>query len=119
MADQLSNGHLSRAAILQAEDLPTRSVDVPEWGGAVWIRTMTGGERDRFEAEFKRDPTSDIRARLAVATICDEAGGLIFSAEDVPAITRKSSKALDRIFAAATVHTGLTERDVEELRKNS
>ncbi len=120
MADQL-NGHikLTRDAILGAQDLPVLSIPIPEWGGEVYIRTMTGGERDQFEAGWKRNPTDDIRARLAVATLCQEDGQLLFTAADVPALSAKSSKALDRIFAASTAHSGLTDKDVEDLRKNS
>ncbi len=120
MADQL-NGHirLTRDAILGAQDLPVLSISIPEWGGEVFIRTMTGGERDQFEASWKRNPTDDIRARLAVATVCDEGGQLLFTSADVPALSAKSSKALDRIFAASTAHSGLTDKDVEELRNNS
>ncbi len=40
---------LSRDQILGASDLPTETVDVPEWGGQVIVRSMTGAERDRFE----------------------------------------------------------------------
>ncbi len=123
MADELigGNGHirLTRDAILGAQDLPVLTVSVPEWGGEVFIRTMTGGERDQFEASWRQNRTDDIRARLAVATLCDEDGHLLFTAADVPGISAKSSKALDRIFAASTAHSGLTDKDVEELRKNS
>ncbi len=119
MADKLNGPlRLTRESILGAADLPQREVDVPEWGGSVLIRAMTGGERDRFEAAWKQDPSSDIRARLAQATLCDETGSLIFGSQDIPSLSAKSSKALDRIFAAATVHNGITDKDVEELRKN-
>ncbi len=119
MADQLNElVRLTRDAILRVEDLPLHEVAVPEWGGMVLIRAMTGGERDRFEAAWKQDPSSDIRARLAQATLCNPAGDLIFKLEDVPSLSAKSSKALDRIFTAATIHNGITDRDVEELRKN-
>jgi len=117
MADQLTR--LTRDAILDANDLPVVRVPIPEWGGTVFIRTMTGGERDQFEAEWKKNPTDDIRARLAVATLCDAEGTLLFTPADVPLLSKKSSKALDRIFAASTAHSGLTDKDVEELRKNS
>lgn len=115
---------LNASAILSADDLPRELVEVPEWGGSVYVRTMTAGERDRFEAEHRRrgesgDAYEDIRARLAVSTVCDESGALLFTPADVPAISRKSAKALDRIFAAAQRLNGLSSQDVEDLRKNS
>jgi hypothetical protein len=114
MADQLT-----KARILEAQDLPLKEVPVPEWGGKVFVRMMTAGQRDAFEAEQTTNPHRDLRARLAVATVCDEAGELLFTAEDVPTLTKKSARALDRIFAAAARHNGITQADVDELRKNS
>lgn len=115
MADQLT-----RSAILAAQDLPLKEVQVPEWGGAVYVRMMTAGERDAFEAsQGQGNPHRDLRARLAVATVCDSCGSALFTAEDVPALTAKSGRALDRIFAAAAKHNGITAADVEDLRKNS
>ena len=38
--------YLDKAAILTADDLGRREVAVPEWGGTVLIRGLTGAERD-------------------------------------------------------------------------
>ena len=43
---------LSREDILKAEDLPTEEVPVPEWGGSVLVRGLTGRERDLFETSM-------------------------------------------------------------------
>ena len=40
---------LSKTAILCANDLKTEDVDVPEWGGAVRVRSFTGRARDAFD----------------------------------------------------------------------
>ena len=39
---------LSKDAILAADDLPRETVHVPEWGGDVYVRTMSGTDRDAF-----------------------------------------------------------------------
>lgn len=106
---------LTRDQILQFDDLKREEVNVPEWGpgATVFVRTMTGSERDRFEAAFLRD-RSDTRARLAVATVCDEQGKLLFTPADMPAISRKSSAALDRIFAVAMRLSRIGKEDVAE-----
>jgi len=36
-----------KADILAADDLPRVAVEVPEWNTTVWVREMTGSERDR------------------------------------------------------------------------
>ena len=45
---------LSKSASLCANDLQTEDVDVPEWGGAVRVRSFTGRELDAFEASISQ-----------------------------------------------------------------
>ena len=40
---------LSRNAILNADDLPRKEVFVSEWNGSVFVRALTGAERDKRE----------------------------------------------------------------------
>jgi hypothetical protein len=117
---------LGRDLILQAKDLPMERVDVPEWGGFVYVRTLTGMERDRFEADSLAGKGKDrhvslrnIRARLVVLATCNERGERIFVDADVDAIGRKSSAALDRIFSVAQRLSRVSDDDVEDLAKNS
>jgi hypothetical protein len=110
---------LSKQAILGANDLERKEINVPEWGGRVYVRTMSGSERDSFEERTLSQPYKDLRARLAVATVCDRDGVLLFGDDDVSALTKKSSKALDRVFAVATRLSGLSRDDIEDLKKNS
>ena len=51
---------LSKTAILCANDLQTEDVEVPEWGGAVRVRSFTGRERDAFEASMVRGEDVEI-----------------------------------------------------------
>lgn len=110
---------LSREAILACDDLPQVKVTIPEWGGTVFVRTMTAGQRDRFEQSVTDSPGVDFRARLAVLTVCDEDGKLLFSESDVALLTLRSARALSRIFSVAVKLNGITSDDVEELEKNS
>ena len=41
---------LGKKAILAAQDIPTEPVAVPEWGGEVLVRGLSGADRDAFEA---------------------------------------------------------------------
>ena len=43
---------LNREQILAANDVKTRIVDVPEWGGSVIVRGLTSLERDRAIASI-------------------------------------------------------------------
>lgn len=113
---------LKRDDILKADDLQKELVSVPEWGGDVYVRCMTGAERDKFESgiiEMRgKEQTlnmSNIRAKLASMSICDENGKRLFKEEDVQALSQKSGAALDRVFAVAQRLSAITENDIKEL----
>ena len=117
---------LSKTAILAAQDLQTEDVEVPEWGGAVRVRSFTGRERDAFEASMVRGDGRDrkvdltnMRARLVGLTVIDETGQRLFTDDEVDLLGAKSGAALDRVFAVAQKLNGLSGADVEELSKNS
>jgi hypothetical protein len=116
---------LSRDQILGADDLKRELVEVPEWGGSVWVRTLTGDKRDEFEAiaiASKDDAgllRSGFRARFASWTVCDEDGELLFSDEDVAELGKKSASALDRVFTRAQKLNHLSDEDVDDLAGKS
>lgn len=117
---------LTKEQILAADDLPTKEVPVPEWGGSVFVRTMTGIERDAMEAEaivmrgesveMNRENT---RGRLLARAICDAGGNRLFTDADAPALGKKSGAALSRLYDVASKLNRLTAADVDELSKNS
>ncbi len=113
---------LTKEQILKQDDLKSEIVDVPEWGGNVRVCTMSGFARDRFEAGItgKNGGTnmSNIRAKLAAATIVDEDGKLLFDEADIAKLGNKSCAALDRVFAAAQRLNLISNSDVDELAKN-
>jgi len=106
-----------REEILGIDDIVIKPLPVPEWKRTIFIRTIEGGVRDEFEAITQTNPR-DFRARMAVACVCDEQGKLLFTNADIPALTKKSGRALDRIFAAGIKLNAITKDDVDELRKN-
>jgi len=113
---------LTKNDILKADDTQTVTVSVPEWGGDVIISSMTGFARDQFEASLVGknggQNISNIRAKLAAATIVDEKGNLMFSEKDLAKLGSKSAAALDRVFEAAQKLNRITEQDVEDLAGN-
>lgn len=116
---------VGKAAILQAADLPVEELEVPEWGGWVRVKTLTAAERDAFENDIVqrngrdvRTNARNIRAKLVAATLVDDEGRSLFTLADVEALGQKSAKALDRVFAVASVLAGMREADVQELAEN-
>ncbi len=116
---------LTRDAILQAQDLPAEQVPVPEWGGEVLVRGLTGAERDNFEQSIAEQKgknvkmnLQNVRAKLVALTVVDEDGNRLFSDKDAEVLGRKSAVALNRVFEVAQKLSGLTPEDVDELAKN-
>lgn len=111
---------LTREQILTSQDLKKTRVPVPEWGGDVFVRMMTGTERDAFEEMiFKANGSNvGVRAKLAALTIIDENGQRLFTDEDVDTLGAKSAAALDRVFTEAQRLNGFTEQDIQDLEKN-
>ena len=118
------NVMLTREAILTATDLPFTEVHVPEWGGIVRVQTMTGAAREKWEVavfgtDGKTRTTDNFRGKLIASTVVGEDGELLFTMEDAPALSKKSSKALDRVFDVAQELNGLKPNAVEKAAGNS
>lgn len=114
---------LSKEDIEKADDRKIIEVEMPEWGGFVRLRPMSGFDRDRFEGQQqKKDGSVDftnIRAKIASLTIVDDKGELIFNnPQGVDALGKKSGAALDRIFTAVQKLNAIADTDIEELAKN-
>ena len=112
---------LDAAGILAAQDIITDEITVPEWGGRVYIRTMTGSERDTWEVYAQGQMTAKtvtIRARLAAICLCDVSGKRLFTDADTAKLAEKSGAALDRVYEAAVRLNGLSADEIEKIEKN-
>jgi hypothetical protein len=107
---------LTKDDILQARDLGNvEPVEVPEWGGTVYVRTMTGIEQDTYDREMYFIDEEDtvvmkrenIREKLLVRTLCDENGNRIFSDGDVALLADKSAAAIRRLSEVAQRLNGM------------
>ena len=113
---------LTKEQILQADDLPREFVSVPEWGGDVYVRTMTGAERDAWEVEtvMEADKVNrvNLRARMCARCIVDDKGARLFTDKEAEKLGDKSAAALERVFSVAIRLNALSNKDVETLEKN-
>lgn len=116
-----------KSMFLAADDRPMERVETPEWADAgvpaVWVRTMSGVERDAFEAELfagggEKPSMANYRARLLVRCMADEQGNRLFDDDDAPAVGRKSAKVLDRLIDVARRLNGVTKADEAASVKN-
>lgn len=96
---------------------------VPELGGAVYVRGMSGKERDKFEEGLrikkgKHAGQSDLRnfrAQLAVRVIVDDQGERLLNDGDVEIIGRLPAGVLDRILAKCNELSGKAEEEIDDL----
>lgn len=129
---------LTKENIFKSEDVKKEWVDIPEWAGGLYVKVMSGEERDAFEtAMFKTNDMDNftrnfdnMRARLIAFTAVDEDGKQIFDPilkydvqgnlyGDVAELGKKSSIVLDRIYVVAQRLNKLRKEDIEDLTKNS
>ena len=117
---------LTKDQILEANDLPTQDVEVPEWGGQVRVRSMSGADRDAFEASMvtldkdgtRQPDMSNLRVKLVALTLVDDAGNRLFDVADVQRLALKSAAALEKVFKAAQKLNGLGAQEAEAAVKN-
>ena len=118
---------LTKDQILEASDLKSEGVDVPEWGGSVLVRTMTGADRDAFEESMitvlpngmMTSKISKMRAKLVALTVVDEAGNRVFDISDIDRLALKSAAALERVSDVAHRLNGMGPAAEAEAVKNS
>lgn len=122
---------LDRKKLLAKEELKIEEVNLGK-GESVYVRQMTGHERDIFEQSLIKETKDtkgnvisydralgDFRAKLAVCTICDEKGSLILEPKDVEVLSKNMSAArLERIINKAQELNNISEEDKEALVKN-
>lgn len=125
---------LTRSAILAKTEMPRRFVSTPEWAdgdvnAGVWVRGMTGRERDEYEtrkgemirtakdagAEYDRGTW---RAEFVQLCAVTETGVGMFNATDVQGLASLSAAPLDRLYDAIAELSGIGSKAEEAARKN-
>ncbi len=117
---------LTKDQIFEVNDLKSVSVDVPEWGGSVLVRTMTGQDRDAFDSSLftvnadgtRTTDMSNLRAKLVALTLVDESNNRLFEVTDIPRLALKSAAALERVFDMAQRVNGLGAQAEDAALKN-
>jgi len=121
-------GLLDKKMLLSKEELEVVKVDLGK-GDFVYVRQMTGRERDKFEQSLIKENKNaeggfekaldDFRAKLAVVTVCDENGNLLLSISDASTLSQNmSARRLEAIVNKAQEMNKITEEDKENLVKN-
>lgn len=121
--------YLTKQQILEARDIRYVDVEVPEWGGKVRVKMMTGTERDAYEAslyEVKAGPDGksdirfnreDMRCKLLARVLVDEQGRRLFADAEIRTLGQKSAAALERVYKEAQRLNALDDEAVAAAEK--
>jgi len=117
---------LNKQDILQVRDVVTEMLEVPEWGGTIYVRSISAAERGLIEegaAKFKESKGKDSFARtfttkMASMALCDEQGARLFDDKDIAQLQQKNAAVISRIAEVAQRLSGFSKQDLEELEKN-
>ena len=115
---------LNRNQILNAHDLKTEDVPVPEWmaGGTVRVRGLSAAERVKIaqrsmnaDGQVDNQQALDLLVLIPVLCCVDEAGQPLFGEQDIEALGQKDGAPLQRIMETAL---RLSQIDVDDLKKD-
>ena len=117
---------LSREDIMAIVSVKKESIDMPEWGGSIFVRAMSGAESDiltdlilAHEEKTGNNRLPHLKAIMAILTVCDGDGGRMFDMNDMDMLLSKDGGALTKIFEVARRLNGLTPDSEETITKNS
>jgi len=106
-----------------ATEVETKVVEVPEWGGSVRIKVMSGVERDQFDKWLASKPEDSamegMKVRICALCLVDENGERMFEDADIEVLAKKSGAALSRIFMIAQEMNYLLAGSIEEVAGES
>ncbi len=120
---------LNRDAILKAQDLKREIVDVPEWGGEVYVRGFTALEKEEVEIRSMsmvdvatgqiRDARqlAGLKAWIVARCVVDSDGVRIFLDADMDGLQGKNAEVIARLADTAGRLSALGA-DVEQAEKN-
>lgn len=123
-------GLLGKEELLKKAVLEVKKINFKK-GDYVFVREMTGKERNTFEHSIMRQEKDshgvmqlvqkldNFRTKIAVCTLCDEEGELLFTMADVEKLSASvSASMLEEIATVAQSINAITPEVKEEIEKN-
>lgn len=85
--------------IKNADDLPSKVINIPEWGGDIKIRILSLGERLELDEEFENKKEIDILVKWIAKCCVDDNNNPVFTTEEqIKVLTQKNGDVIMRIF---------------------
>lgn len=104
-----------RDTILQADDLPTTTIDIPAWDVKVGIRGMNGKEQAQFQQQAASDTDrAYFYADLLIALVTDpDTGQNVFDQADRDTLVSKSGAVLDHVAAEIIRLSSISDEEAD------
>jgi hypothetical protein len=111
------------AAELTSIPLLAELVEVPEWGGSVYVRELTAAERDAFEAEFytaaqANQVPPDLKVKLCAMCMLGADRARLFDDDELHVVRSLGAGGVNRVAEAALRINRFSEADVQDLAGN-
>lgn len=99
-------------AAIAARKAEVESIDVPEWGGAVFIRRLDGRDLVRSGMLSENTP-EDFPLRVVALSVCDEDGAPLF--DDPSALDEADAAVVTRLFGECARVNGWTSEEMDRM----
>jgi hypothetical protein len=107
---------LTREQILASRrDRKPVLLEVPEWGGDVYVRVMSAADQAELSEGVK---PAELPIRVILHCLVDEAGERILTDEDAEALAKEDFPVILRVFAFVAKLNGLSTKELEEAMAN-
>jgi len=111
-----------RQEIINAKDTRTVEHEVPEWKTTVYLRSFSGGERQRVLNKYTECEAQkkyyDVLAFMVLLGVGDENGNRVFSDNDLDKVLAKDAIVIERLGSVLAQHNGLHKEAVDEAKKD-
>ena len=108
---------LNREQLLSKKKFTVKPVSLPDSEEVVYVRVMSGTERDRWEECQVERKFTNFRSRFVVATLCNAEGTRLCTEADVDAVGELPMDVLDPIFEEARSINKLGDEDIKAIEK--
>lgn len=109
---------LSVEDILTAPDIQERVVEVPEWGGAVRIKSFTKQRQIQLRAQALDQKGEVDSERMELLMFVEGVVEPKFTAQHLDLLKEKSASAMDRVLSAILDLGGLTPEKQAEMERD-
>ena len=106
---------LTKDQIAGADDRKSSELEVPEWGGSIKIRSMSGAQAETYIKSAQEISGLDAVMLLVSFSVVDEKNELMFpSPEDLKVLGEKNMLVMKRVADECIIVNGLNQEVVAE-----